>query len=577
MTIKRLVTSNLVIALAISICVTLINARLPITTAWDSSWTIHTATSLLKEGNTDLDEYIDYSTILSRTHGGWTIINSRGHFYTIFPLGVSLVAVPFVYIFNRFWDLDLTEYYEQIERLIASCIIALCAALIYLLASQFINKIQALLVTFIFSFCTSAWSIGTRALWQHGPSMLFLALTLYLFVLARKKPYLAQFAGITLAFSYLVRPTNIIVIGIFSIFILFSYRKYALYYFFWLTVIIGLFFIHNLNIYGAILPKYYLYRKTGVDAGFFVRLLGHLVSPSRGIFIFSPILLFSILGIYLKIKSAKFGRLDYFVLITMLLYWLAASLIPYWCAGASFGSRYISDIIPFFIYFIIPVIPLIFSRKNKKRMLAGLIFWLFLAFSFFVHYRGATDWEVWKWNWEPNDINYNQERAWNLQDIQFLRGTRLGGNYQSYYPQLKKTMREYKMNERIGLDGYSQAIFVEGWSWPNARYRWSLAKRSVLLLRLKDKEDDCREYALVIHAESLVNQVVSVFLNNRLIGNLTVGNRSKRQSLVFDAGMIRFNQINNITFEAPIIKKPGNGDERTLGIKLLELSIKQCR
>jgi hypothetical protein len=49
-----------------------------------------------------------------------------------------------------------------------------------------------------------------RALWQHGPSMLMLTLALWLIVVAHERPWVVQFASLPLAFSYVVRPTNVV-------------------------------------------------------------------------------------------------------------------------------------------------------------------------------------------------------------------------------------------------------------------------------------------------------------------------------------------------------------------------------
>ena len=59
----------------------------------------------------------------------------------------------------------------------------------------------------------------------------------------------------------------------------------------------------NLEIYGAILPRYYLGLSYAGQPSFLTALLGNLVSPSRGLFIYSPVLLFSVTGFIFALRE----------------------------------------------------------------------------------------------------------------------------------------------------------------------------------------------------------------------------------------------------------------------------------
>lgn len=411
----------------------------------DSRWTVHTAMSIIKEGNTDLDEYKE----LIGNHD-WRIENIGGHIYIRPPIGTAIIALPFVFIIDKGLNLLLSkfsrleEYIKEyikirgykvpevintimlspaIELFTASMIIALTAVFIYLIGSLFLNRIHSFLITFIFAFCTSAWSITSRALWQHGPSILMLTITLYLILLAKNKPHLIQFVSIPLLFSWVIRPQNIISIFLLTIFVLFEYRQYFLHYFFWGMTIVLPFLFFNLSVYHSFLsPYYHLPRTIGLNLNFFKALLGNLISPGRGLFIFSPILLFSIVGFVLKMKNRQLTKLDYFLLSIILLHWIAISSYPAWWAGWTFGPRYLSDMIPYLIYFLIPSIHSIFNLPGIVKAIPVFIFFSLVIISFLIHYRGATDWDAYAWNCIPNNIDMHPERVWDWRDIQFLRG-----------------------------------------------------------------------------------------------------------------------------------------------------------
>lgn len=145
-------------------------------TLTDSVMSLPTAMSIIREGNTDLDEYDKV------TSGRLTdILND--HTYSEFPVGVSLIEVPYVFAVDRthaFWPqvltrgvlskLDLNKNFKEgtlsgvsyLEKMIAAQIIALSAVFMFLTGRLFLDKKYSLLLAAIFAFCTSAWSVGSR-------------------------------------------------------------------------------------------------------------------------------------------------------------------------------------------------------------------------------------------------------------------------------------------------------------------------------------------------------------------------------------------------------------------------------
>ena len=396
--------------------------------------------SIIKEGNTNLDEYRE-------TENDHRIEKINGRLYTIFPIGASIIAIPFVYIVDKGLGpllsilpslekhirsrshqplnaINVITVYPGVELLVASFVIALTTVFIYLLSSLCLNKKGALLMAFIFAFCTSAWSTASRGLWQHGPTMMMLTITLYLILLAKRKPWLIQFTGLPLAFAYVVRPTNSISIFLLTIFVFLQYRQYFWRFLLWAAFIALPFLLFNLSIYHSWLSPYYLPGKIGLSTHFFKALAGNLISPARGLFIFSPIFLSSIYGVTLKLKNRQFDRLDFFLLSILLLHWMIISSFPHWWAGWSFGPRYFSDMIPYLIYFLIPVAAEISSARGVRKVIFVLVFFCFIAISFFIHYRGANSWVTYVWNIEPVNVDNHSERLWDWHDVQFLRGLR---------------------------------------------------------------------------------------------------------------------------------------------------------
>jgi hypothetical protein len=413
-------TSQPLILFLVFLVVFICHYRLsPTITSFDSRWSVHTARSILKEGNTDLDEYY----YLFEKNLDYSISRINGHYYTIYPIGASLLALPFVTLLDSA-GIDVINNEGSVQLLVASFIVGLTAVFIYLIGKLSLRREYAMLLTFIFAFCTSAWSTASRALWQHGPSMLMLSITLYLLLLARQKPYLAQYASLPLAFAYICRPTNSLSVILLTLFVLLEYRRYFVRYLLWSALLAIPFILFNFSVYHSLLSPYY----NGAEglgfsfATFGEGLGGTLLSPSRGLFIYSPVLLFSIWGIVLKLRQRPVEKLAYFLAGIILLHWFTISIWRMWWAGHSYGPRIFSDMIPYLIYFMIPVLQKLETLKKPLKPVLIPLFGVLIALSFLINLRGAVSNEVYYWDWQPNEVDQHPERLWDWNDAQFLRG-----------------------------------------------------------------------------------------------------------------------------------------------------------
>jgi hypothetical protein len=402
-------------------------------TSSDSMWSIATTLSIIREKNTDLDEYIR----LIEEFEYYAVARVGNHLYPVFPVGTSILSIPFVYALDRFLDrglgMDLGKILSDdyrtrggIEIYIASILMALSSIFIYCIGCLLLNNLNySLLITFIFAFCTSAWSTASRALWQHTSSIFFLTILLYLLLLAKKKPeyepLVIRLSGIFLAFSFVVRPTNSISILLFTIYIFIQHRKHFLAYCLWSLIVAIPFFLSHFQIYHSPLSPYYLPHRIGSNPHFWEALAGNLFSPSRGLFIFSPVLLFSLYGIVLKIQNKQIMAFDYFIVTAIVLHWIVISTFPRWWAGHSYGPRFFSDVIPYLMYFLIPAISKIATLRGFRKISVTFLFFCVMTISFLIHFRGAMDWEVYAWNSDPVNVDENPSRIWDWRDMQFLR------------------------------------------------------------------------------------------------------------------------------------------------------------
>lgn len=405
-------------------------------TSFDSGWAVYVSRSIVREGNVSLNEYAPQIRA-KRLHG---IRKIDGKFYNFFPVGTSLVAAPVVALFEAAPSYVVTwlpgfpraakllvengkvptaaNAHLEMERAAASVIVAVTAIVLFFTAKYFLSIPGALLVAMIFSFCTPAWSTGSRALWPHAPTMMLLSLAVYLLVAASRRPYLAQFAALPLGFSFVVRPSNITSIVVLTVYVLLVYRQFFWRYVVWGSLIALGFAWFNYDIHGTVIPKYYQPSRVHSHPNFYEAFLANLFSPSRGLFVFAPVFLLSTFALFRRNVLGD-RRLAFALALIIVLHTYLISSFPNWWGGHAYGPRYMSDMVPYFVVLLIPYVAMI--TESKQHWVPATVMLVLLVPSFALNKIGATRWSTLSWNVIPNNIDDDQSRVWDWSDPQFLR------------------------------------------------------------------------------------------------------------------------------------------------------------
>ncbi|MFP6583791.1 MAG: hypothetical protein VCD00_14725, partial [Candidatus Hydrogenedentota bacterium] len=344
----------------------------------DSRWSIPMAYSLVYEGDLNLDEFPE----LLDEHEYYWVEEIDGHWVNRFPIGIAVLSAPFVLVLDQaaqfmFWiapgieeriiassvkpltEVNVITMYWRIELVIACFFMSTATLFMFGTAHEFLSIKKALIITFWFLFCTSVWSVGSRALGQHCGSILMLSITLYLIVIARKHPRWIQFAALPLAMAFVIRPTNALPIIAISVYVLIQHRDYFPKYVGWACMIAIPFFIYNFSIYDAPFSPYYMPQdQLGSEAvyevHYFTALAGLLISPARGLLVYCPLFIFSLYGLWLARKQAHKDWLYPLLGGCILVHWLLIASFGDWWGGHSYGPRYFSDLTPFFVFLLIP-------------------------------------------------------------------------------------------------------------------------------------------------------------------------------------------------------------------------------
>lgn len=403
------------------------HARSRVIVSTDSMWSIYLAKSMVVDGDLILDEYRD----LAKERKNYGLRKRKGQLYSYFPVGTALLATPFVWIYEKTLplsaqflpgfpasqEISAEDMNLPLQRVIASLFVALTVVIIFLFASQSLPIVAAISVALIAAFGTSLWSTASRGLWQHGPGAMLIMGSLYLISKARTQPLGAGISGALLAFAYIVRPTNAIAFICFGLFLLLTNKEAFRIFTISALLIFIPFLAFSYDFFARIVPPYYNANRLHLGWHLPEALLANLLSPNRGIFFLSPVLLPSLIAIYRTLRFPKADLLSVAVLAAFFGHLLSVSLFPEWWGGHAFGARYMCETIPYLIYFFI--IWLRDLPSLKKSTLSFLVF--SAALSFWIHFKGADDMKTFMWNVNPVNLDRKPARVWDISDLQFLR------------------------------------------------------------------------------------------------------------------------------------------------------------
>jgi hypothetical protein len=408
-----------------------VQALSPVTTSTDSAWTFHLAASILRDHNINLDEYRSIANLPL----DYRLRLIGGHIYYYYPVATPLLVTPVVWLANVLYPLSHpTDFYTylslhapyertaRLEKLVASGFVGVAAVIMFLIARRFLGAIESTAVALVFAFSTSMWSTASRALWQHGPSVLFLALALYLTISAADKPHRIILVGVVLGYAYIIRPTNSLSVAFFGFYFLVNFRKYVVGYVLGTMVILIPYAVQNWLAYSNIFPpySYQLFERLGTPADIAQGLVGTLVSPSRGLFVFTPLFLFSLYGAYLAVarRETPLSRLNPYLIGIVVAHWITTSIFEDWGGAWSIGPRYFVDMIPYLMYFLIPIFQ--FHVLAKAALMYAFI--AALGVSTLIQLHCSVSIYPFMWNGKPKALVEAPERKWDWADLQFLRG-----------------------------------------------------------------------------------------------------------------------------------------------------------
>lgn len=352
-----------------------------------------------------------------------------------FGVGAGLVALPALALV-RLVAGELTARPELVwltVRVVAAACVAGSAAFVFLAAAAFTTRRRALAVAVAYAAGGCGWSIASQALYQHGPDMLLLALGAWQLtrlpqVAGDGAPGAATWAGLALGAATWMRPTSAVVVLAVAAWLAWARRRALWPFLVAAAVPLVLLAAYQWRYLGApwetgqeARASSVALHKTGVGDPWQTPLAlgaaGLLFSPSRGLFVFSPLFALALPGAFIAFRQPRFAVLRPLALAALSLTVVACKWFDWW-GGWTYGYRPLVDLTPLLALLALPTLDALFARRWRVAVAAGLLGW-----SVAVQALGAYCYDTDGWNArQGRDIDRPQFRArlWSVADSQIL-------------------------------------------------------------------------------------------------------------------------------------------------------------
>lgn len=428
----------------------------PVSQISDSRYSMLLAEHLLLEQRFELDPYFwprvdsrDYPQVMPgqvlprHVQPGGLKPKRRGPprqapLYYVYPHGTSVLTVPAVAILRVFGVSTIAPdgRYDAkgeafLQQFCAAFLMAVAGVVFYLTARLLLPWRWSLLVAVIGSFGSNVWSTASRAMWSHTWDVLLLALVLFLLLRAEVgrgalRPVLL---ATLLSWGFFVRPTAAFYIAPLALYVIVRHFRQA----FWLVGTGGawllLFLASNRHHFGRWLHPYYT-RGNGLDFdNLFLGLASNLVAPSRGLLVYSSVMLFVL---YLLIAYRRY--LPHRGLLATTGGVFVIHLVSVSCAGhwwsRGYGQRFLTDLVPIFVLWaVLGAAAALAARRDpdlaarpsprRGRLEATALTVTALA-SLLIHGAGAISDAGRDWNNVPKQIQHDPMRVFSWQNPQWL-------------------------------------------------------------------------------------------------------------------------------------------------------------
>jgi hypothetical protein len=337
--------------------------------------------SILTNHTVVLDPVIDtvaQGRMPPRVHGQigtafWIMRGLHGHTVSNYPIVVPLLVAPLYlpaisYLNTHGWDPHRVDQVARLmEKLAASLIATTSVVLIFLLLRRRCTTRTAASLSLVYALGTTTWTISSQALWMHGLAQCLIVATLLLLTGPRTLVRVAL-VGLFCAVIPAIRQPDAILAAPMGLYGLWWAGRSR-----WLLIAAGLppvllLLAYNLVYVGPLSGGYALsVRPENYNDDVAEGVAGLLFSPVRGLFVFSPFLLFVPALFHWALRDRKMRVLTLTLAASVVIQVGLYALVD-WRQGVCWGPRWLTEITPLLIWMLPPIVA---GLSRSGRLLFG--------------------------------------------------------------------------------------------------------------------------------------------------------------------------------------------------------------
>lgn len=354
-----------------------------------------------------------------------------GRLVPYYAPGTAVLSAPLLALMRPlgYGPIDSQGGYDHVReqramKHIAFFAAALFAVFAFLIASELLPPLTAFLIAMAVAIASPAWSTLSRSLWSHDGLVVLVAAAIWLLVRAEhhgRRPPAVVLATLT-SWATIVRPTGVLPLAAIGIYLLARSRPAALRYAVTAAVWMAGFGIWIRATYDTFIPPYFVSHAAATGGLRFVEAIaGLLVSPSRGLIVFCPWILWIAWLLVRHRGAVRAPRWVAVAVAVILAQIVVVASSPKWWGGFSYGPRLMVDILPWLL--LLAILALDASRRRgvvrgkKPELVAGAAL-VILAMA--MHAPGALSRRTHEWNALPIALTRYDSRLWSWSDPQFL-------------------------------------------------------------------------------------------------------------------------------------------------------------
>jgi hypothetical protein len=384
----------------------------PVLQMSDSKYSMLTAESIVHNHTPDLSRYTikNYDADLPfneiRGKHPYQLERIRGRLLYGFPHGTSILSIPFIALMDLFQVSPATSDGQFdlkgeviTQKLLAALLMASLVVIIFRTALLLLDWRWSAIVAAAAGLGTQVWSTASRGMWSHTWAITLAGLVVYLLLASEVRGTSVRpiMLATILSWMFFVRPTAAGPIICVSAYVLIFHRRAFLAYAAAGTIWLIALTMYSMRIFGTVFPDYY--QQVWGDAhSMLVGIFGTLFSPSRGLFIYSPMLAVVVYLLIRNWRTLASRRLAILSIVSSLTVLLVVASHMDWWGGNCYGPRYLSDTVPWLVMLAIMALAATPSASRTLRNPAIAIGACLLMVSIVIHAHGAYSFETLQWN-----------------------------------------------------------------------------------------------------------------------------------------------------------------------------------